>query len=54
MGMRVVIIGATGNAGPALLDTLASEQYVDEVVAVARRAPSRSWPRTRFTAADIT
>jgi UDP-glucose 4-epimerase len=51
--MRIVVIGATGNAGTSLLEALATEQSVAEVVAVARRAPERTWPRTTFVPADI-
>jgi nucleoside-diphosphate-sugar epimerase len=52
--MRVAIVGATGNLGTSLLEALAGEQAVEEIVAVARRAPQRSFPRTGFVAADIT
>ncbi len=52
--MRVVVIGATGNVGTSVLDALAGETAVEEIVAVARRAPERSYPRTRFESADIT
>lgn len=52
--MRVAIIGATGNAGTSLLDSLASERAIEGILALARRPPARSWPRTRFVAADIT
>jgi nucleoside-diphosphate-sugar epimerase len=51
--MRVVVIGATGNVGSSLLESLAAEGRVDEVVGVARRLPERSFPRTSFVAADI-
>lgn len=51
--MRVVVIGATGNVGTSLLDALRDEPRVEEIVAVARRAPTREFPRTRFVAADI-
>lgn len=51
--MRVVILGATGNVGTSVLESLASEQQVQEIVAVARRVPQRSYPRTSFVAADI-
>ena len=43
--MRVVIVGATGNVGTSLLESLESEPQVDEIVAVARRAPERSEAR---------
>lgn len=51
--MRVVVIGATGNVGTSVLESLASEERVEEVVAVARRTPARAFPRTTFVAADI-
>jgi UDP-glucose 4-epimerase len=51
--MRVVVIGATGNAGTSLLESLAAESAVEEIVAVARRAPARTWSRTTFARADI-
>jgi nucleoside-diphosphate-sugar epimerase len=51
--MRIVIVGATGNVGTSLLDALEHESAVQEIVAVARRRPARSYPRTTFVAADI-
>jgi nucleoside-diphosphate-sugar epimerase len=52
--MRVVVIGATGNVGTSVLEALATDAEVDEIVAVARRAPTHAYPRTRFERADIT
>jgi UDP-glucose 4-epimerase len=37
--MRVVVVGATGNVGTAVLRRLAEEPRVDEVTGVARRIP---------------
>jgi nucleoside-diphosphate-sugar epimerase len=51
--MRVVVVGATGNVGTSLLEALETESQIDEIVAVARRAPGRSFARTRFESADI-
>jgi nucleoside-diphosphate-sugar epimerase len=51
--MRVVVVGATGNVGTSLLESLRSETAVDEIVAVARRAPATQFPRTTFVGADI-
>jgi nucleoside-diphosphate-sugar epimerase len=51
--MRVVVVGATGNVGTSLLEALRSESAVEEIIAVARRAPRLRFPRTRFVAADI-
>src|SRR5918911_1375567 len=51
--MRVVVVGATGNVGTSLLESLRTEAGVEEIVAVARRAPAAQFPRTTFIAADI-
>jgi nucleoside-diphosphate-sugar epimerase len=52
--MKVVVLGASGNAGTALLRALEEEPRVDEVVAVARRPPAQ-WPSTKtvWRALDI-
>jgi UDP-glucose 4-epimerase len=52
--MRVVVIGASGNVGTALLRALEAEPAVDEVVAVARRPPER-WDsaKTAWRSVDI-
>jgi nucleoside-diphosphate-sugar epimerase len=51
--MRVVVIGATGNVGTSLLESLEREVQVQDIVAVARRPPGRQFARTTFAAADI-
>ncbi len=51
--MRVVIVGATGNVGTSMLEALAGESAVEEVVALARRAPQAEFPRTSFVSADV-
>ncbi len=51
--MRVVVVGATGNVGTSVIESLAAEPRVDEIVAVARRAPDSELPRARFESADI-
>jgi nucleoside-diphosphate-sugar epimerase len=51
--MKLVVFGATGNVGTSLLEALADEEGVEEIVAVARRTPVRTFPRTEFVAADI-
>jgi nucleoside-diphosphate-sugar epimerase len=58
--MRVVVVGATGNVGTALLEALDAEPEVTEVVAVARRlpdaapAPGAAPAKVSWQAADIT
>ena len=51
--MRVVVIGATGNVGTSVMESLEGESRVDEIVAVARRPPGRTFARTTFEEADI-
>lgn len=51
--MRVVVIGATGNVGLALLRALAQDERVDDVIAVARRQPRQPLPGTKWMTADI-
>jgi uncharacterized protein YbjT (DUF2867 family) len=40
MGLRVVVTGATGNLGSALVPALANRPEVDRVVGIARRVPT--------------
>src|SRR3954452_18417335 len=51
--MRVVVIGATGNAGTSVLEALAREDRVTEVVGAARRIPSARLPKVSWRKADI-
>jgi UDP-glucose 4-epimerase len=51
--MKVVIIGASGNVGTALLRTLSGDDRVDEIVGISRRRPSLKLPRTVWREADI-
>lgn len=52
--MKVVVTGATGNVGTSLVERLAADPEVDEIVGIARRAPSWSVPKTRWLALDVT
>jgi UDP-glucose 4-epimerase len=52
--MRVVVTGATGNVGTAVLRALNADPDVDQVIAVARRPPIRSLLPAEFVAADVT
>jgi nucleoside-diphosphate-sugar epimerase len=51
--MRVVVTGATGNVGTSVLQALAQEMAVDEIVGLARRRPELSMPKTTWLAADV-
>jgi nucleoside-diphosphate-sugar epimerase len=50
--MRVVITGATGNVGTALVAALAEDRST-EVVGIARRPPPAGFPVGRFVSADV-
>src|SRR5687767_8548061 len=54
MGLRVAVIGATGNVGTSVLRALGAEDTVDSIVAIARRRPESSWPKATFVSADVT
>lgn len=51
--MRVVVVGATGNIGTSVVQALAGDERVDEIVGVARRRPDWSLPKVSFVEADI-
>jgi UDP-glucose 4-epimerase len=51
--MRVVIVGATGNAGTSLIRSFEDDPQVHEVVGIARRIPDTHFPKTTWAAADI-
>lgn len=51
--MRVVVLGATGAVGTSVVQRLADDDAITEIVGVARRATSWSQPKTTWVAADI-
>jgi UDP-glucose 4-epimerase len=51
--MRVVVVGATGNVGTALLRSLAEEPVVDSILGIARRLPESGPDKTEWAAANI-
>lgn len=51
--MRVVVIGATGNVGTALLRDLGAQPEVTSIVGVARRRPAQVLPKVTWQAADV-
>ncbi|MFC6023295.1 NAD-dependent epimerase/dehydratase family protein [Plantactinospora solaniradicis] len=52
-GLRVVVVGATGNVGTSLIDTLSRDPAVGAIVGVSRRSPRWRAPKTEWVAADI-
>ena len=51
--MRVVVIGATGNVGTAVMRALSDDERVSSAVGVARRLPELALPKVSWMAADI-
>ncbi len=51
--MRVVVTGASGNVGTAVLRALAAEKVVTEIVGLARRRPTQPATKTTWVAADV-
>jgi UDP-glucose 4-epimerase len=52
--MRVVIVGATGNVGTSVVESLAADSGVDSVLGLARRVPDWQVERTDWAAVDVT
>src|SRR5215218_3610214 len=51
--MRIVVTGATGNVGTSVVEALAADERVEEIVGVERRLPGWSPPKTRWVSADV-
>jgi UDP-glucose 4-epimerase len=51
--MRIVVTGATGNVGTSVVQALAADPAVEEIVGLARRVPRWRPPRTRWVQADV-
>ena len=51
--MRVVVTGASGNVGTSVLEALAAEAEVKEVVGLARRVPELEMPKVEWVVADV-
>jgi UDP-glucose 4-epimerase len=51
--MKVVVTGATGNAGTSTVKALSESEEIDEVIGLARRRPTWAPPKTSWVEADI-
>jgi nucleoside-diphosphate-sugar epimerase len=51
--MRIVVTGATGNVGTSVVQALAGDARVREIVGLARRQPRWQSPKTRWVQADV-
>ncbi|MFG2715506.1 NAD-dependent epimerase/dehydratase family protein [Streptomyces goshikiensis] len=52
-GVRVVVVGATGNVGTSVVRLLADDPAVGSVLGLARRVPGWRPPKTTWQAVDI-
>jgi UDP-glucose 4-epimerase len=52
--MRIVVIGASGNVGTSVLQALARDDNVEQIVGVARRLPRLGFAKTSWVQADVT
>lgn len=52
-GIRVVVVGATGNVGTSVVRALTDDPAVDSVLGLARRVPRWRPPKTHWEAVDI-
>lgn len=51
--LRVVVVGATGNAGTSVLEALGEDPRIASVLGIARRVPDRLPGRIEFAAVDL-
>jgi UDP-glucose 4-epimerase len=51
--MRVVVVGATGNVGTSLLESLGRDEKVESILGLARRQATATYPKTEFATADV-
>jgi len=51
--MKVVVTGATGNAGTSTVQALGESREIDEIVGLARRRPNWAPPKTSWVEANV-
>src|SRR3954454_10352508 len=51
--MKVVVTGATGNVGTAVLRSMESDERITEVLGIARRRPALRLPQVTWLEADV-
>jgi Nucleoside-diphosphate-sugar epimerases len=52
-GLRVVVVGATGNVGTSVVEALSRDPAIGAIVGIARRRPRWQVPKTEWVEADI-
>lgn len=51
--MKIVVVGASGNAGTSVLRSLSRDPSVDSILGIARRLPELYEPKTDWAQADV-
>src|SRR5918994_1478170 len=51
--MKIVVVGASGNAGTSVLRSLSRDPSVDSILGIARRVPELYEPKTDWAQADV-
>ena len=51
--MKVIVTGASGNVGTSVLEALAEDTAVTEIVGIARRLPEHGMPKVVWRTADV-
>jgi UDP-glucose 4-epimerase len=51
--VRVVVVGASGNAGTSVLQAFAGDSTIESAVGISRRRPRLDFPKTDWATADI-
>lgn len=51
--MKVIVTGATGNAGTSTVKALSESREIDEIVGLARREPTWAPPKTSWVEANV-
>ncbi|WP_314172329.1 NAD-dependent epimerase/dehydratase family protein [Streptomyces winkii] len=52
-GLRIVVVGATGNLGTSVVRALADDPRITSILGIARRVPVWEPPKTTWAAADV-
>ncbi|MGP3947610.1 NAD-dependent epimerase/dehydratase family protein [Streptomyces sp. 7N604] len=52
-GLRIVIVGATGNVGTSVLQALGDDPRITSVLGLARRVPDWTPPKTTWASTDV-
>ena len=52
--MRVVVTGASGNVGTAVLRALGADREITEITGIARQRPPTTMAKVTWLSADVT